>query len=123
MADVKFSALTSATSVDGTEKLVGLQSAAAKQILLDMLAPPGEILGLQMQRVSATALTVTSGCAHIQSLGRRLRATSSIAKTGLSLTASAWYHVYFYLNGSTPDIEISTTAPSAAYYGQARSKT
>jgi hypothetical protein len=65
---------------------------------------------------------VSSGSAYIQGLGKVLRSTSAIAKAGLSLTASTWYHVYLYSNAGTPDVEISTTAPAAAYYGTARSK-
>ncbi len=85
--------------------------------------PPGYIDGLVLTWVSGTALTVTSGSAYIPSLARVLRAPSDIAKTGLSLAASTWYHVYLYLNGSTPDIEVVTTAPSATYNGGARTKT
>lgn len=48
---------------------------------------------------------------------------TAIAKTGLTLTADTWYHVYLYMNGANPDIEIVTTAPAAAYHGTARSKT
>jgi hypothetical protein len=73
--------------------------------------------------VSGTALTVTTGAAYIPSLGKVLRATSDIAKTGLSLTASTWYHVYLYDNAGTPDVEIVTTAPAAPYNGTARAKT
>jgi hypothetical protein len=39
------------------------------------------------------------------------------------LAASTWYHLYGYLNAGTPAIELSTTAPAAAYNGTARSKT
>ncbi len=84
--------------------------------------PPGYIDGLVMTWVNGTALTVTSGAAYIPSLSRVLRAPSDIAKTGLSLSASTWYHVYLFLNGSTPDIEIVTTNPSATYNGTSRSK-
>ncbi len=85
--------------------------------------PPGYIDGLVLTWVNGTAITVTSGAAYIPSLSRVLRAPSDIAKTGLSLAASTWYHVYLFLNGSTPDIEIVTTAPSATYNGGARTKT
>lgn len=81
------------------------------------------ISGLQMLWVSGTALTVTTGAACRPSDGLLLQPAANIAKTGLSLTASTWYHVYLYLNGSTPDIEIVTTAPAAAYFGTARAKT
>lgn len=94
----------------------------AQQTALDALIPPGYIDGLKMVWVSGTALTVTTGAAYIPSLGKVLRASSDIAKTGLSLTASTWYHVYLYNNAGTPDIELSTTAPAAPYSGTARTK-
>jgi hypothetical protein len=85
--------------------------------------PQGHIVGLKMVWVSGTAITVTSGAAYIQSLGRTVRADAAIAKAGLALTASTWYHVYLYLNAGVPDIEIVTTAPGAPYNGTARTKT
>jgi hypothetical protein len=85
--------------------------------------PPGYIDGLQMQWVSGTAFTISSGAAYIEGAGTVLRATSAIAKTGLSLSASTWYHVYLYDNAGTPDVEIVTTAPATSYNGTARSKT
>lgn len=94
------------------------------QLPIDALQlPKGLIDGLQMQWVSGTALTVTSGAAYIEGSGKVLRATSAIAKTGLSLSASTWYHVYLYDNAGTPDVEIVTNAPAAPYNGTARSKT
>lgn len=83
----------------------------------------GYIEGLKMVWNSATSLSVTSGAAFIPSLSKCLQSPSAIAKTGLSLTASTWYHVYLYLNAGVPDIEIVTTAPAAAYAGTARTKT
>ena len=71
--------------------------------------------------MSGTALTVSSGAAYVESAGNIVNAPSPIAKTGLVLTASTWYHVYLYLNAGTPDIEVVTTAP-VAYSGTARSK-
>lgn len=89
----------------------------------DNLLPKGYIDGLQMKWVSGTALTVTSGAAYIEGSSKVLSATADIAKTGLSLTASTWYHVYLYDNAGTPDVEIVTTAPASPYNGTARSKT
>lgn len=91
--------------------------------ITDNLLPPGCIDGLKMVWVNGTALTVTTGAAYIPNPGEVLRATANIAKTGLTLTASTWYHVYLYNNAGTPDIEISTTAPDAPYNGTARAKT
>lgn len=89
----------------------------------DARIPPGYIDGLQMQWIGGTALTVSSGAAYIQGAGSVLRAPTAIAKSGLSFAASTWYHVYLYDNAGTPDVEISTTAPTTAYNGTARSKT
>lgn len=85
--------------------------------------PKGYIDGLTMEWVSATSLRVTSGAAYIQSLDRVLELSAAVTKAGLSLSTSTWYHVYLYLNGSTPDIEIVTTAPATPYTGTARAKT
>jgi len=84
---------------------------------------PGYIDGLQMQWVSATAVTVSSGRAYIPSLGYYLDAPNAIALTGLALTASTFYHLYLYNNAGTPAIECVTTAPAAPYSGTARAKT
>lgn len=109
-------------NVDNTSD-VNKPVSTAQQTALDALIPPGYIDGLKMVWVSGTALTVTTGSAYIPSLGKVLRATSDIAKTGLSLTASTWYHAYLFSNAGTPDIELSTTAPAAPYNGTARTKT
>ena len=84
---------------------------------------PGYIDGLQMQWVSATAVTVSSGRAYIPSLGYYLDAPNAIALTGLVLTASTWYHLYLYNNAGTPAVECVTTAPAAPYSGTACAKT
>lgn len=84
--------------------------------------PPGYIDGLRMVWVSGTALTVTSGSAYIEGSGAVLESPADIAKAGLSLTASTWYHVYLFDNAGTPDVEIVTAAPAAPYNGSARSK-
>jgi hypothetical protein len=83
----------------------------------------GHIDGLVPMWVSATAVDVSPGAAYIQSLGRVYVASSTISLTGLVTTASTWYYLYLYDNAGTPAVEISTTAPAAAYYGTARSKT
>lgn len=91
--------------------------------ITDNLLPADHIDGLKMVWVSGTALTITSGAAYIEGSGKVLRVPSAIAKTGLSLTASTWYHVYLYDNSGTSAVEIVTTAPASAYNGTARSKT
>ena len=75
-----------------------------------------------MQWVSATSITVTSGSAYIPSLANVLAASSAMTLSGLSLTASTWYHVYLYNNAGTPAIECVTTAP-VLYNGTAYQKT
>lgn len=90
---------------------------------VDARLSPGYIDGLQMQWVSGTSVTVSSGTAYIPSLGAYLQSSSPIALTGLTLTASTWYHLYLYSNAGTPAVEASTTAPATAYFGTARSKT
>ncbi len=83
----------------------------------------GEITGLVMSWNSGTSLTVGTGSAHIQSTGRVLAASAAITKSGLSLSNDTTYHLYMYSNAGTPDVEVVTTAPAAAYSGTARSKT
>ena len=83
----------------------------------------GMITGLVMSWNSGTSLTVSSGAAHIEGTGRVLAAPSTITKAGLSLSNNTTYHVYLYSNAGTPDVEVVTTAPAAAYSGTARSKT
>jgi len=81
------------------------------------------ITGLQMTWGSATSITVGTGAAYIQSSDSILRVSSAITASGLSLTASTWYHVYLYNNSGTPAIEVVTTAPATAFFGTARAKT
>lgn len=82
----------------------------------------GYIDGLQMQWVSATAVTVSSGTAYIPGLGTYLQSNAAIALSGLALSASTWYHLYLYSNAGTPAVECVTTAP-VLYYGNAYQKT
>jgi hypothetical protein len=118
----KISDLAAAAALDGTELSETVQGGANVKFPLGAVTPPGYVDGLKMQWVSATALTITSGAAYIPSLGRVLRVSASIAKAGLVLTASTWYHVYLWLNGASADVEIVTTAPAAPYVGTARTK-
>ena len=127
MSTAQIRDLPSATSLDGSE-LVELQKAAggvgsSEQTPNGALLPPGYIEGLKMQWVSGNAITVSSGSAYIPSLGRVVRASAAMALSGLALATSTWYHVYLYLNAGTPTLECVTTAPAAAYFGTARTKT
>lgn len=81
---------------------------------------PDYIEGLQLQWVSANAITTRSGGAY---LNGQMVNVPTIAKTGLTMSAATWYHCYLYLNAGVPDVEFATTAPTAPYYGTARNKT
>ncbi len=81
------------------------------------------ISGLGMTRISGTSISISAGACYIPSLGYVLAFPAAITKSSIILSASTWYHIYGYLNGSTPDVEISTTAPAAPYIGKARTKT
>lgn len=83
----------------------------------------GAITGLKMVWNSATSISVMSGSAVRPSDGMLISLAATVTKASLSLTASTWYHIYLYMNGTTPDIEIVTTAPAAPYNGTARAKT
>jgi len=82
----------------------------------------GYIDGLRMEWVSGTSLRVTGGAAYVPGLHGILGVESPITKSGLSLSANTWYHLYLYRNGGSADIEISTTEPAEPYSGAARTK-
>lgn len=83
----------------------------------------GYIDGLKMVWNSANSFSVTSGSAYVPSLNRVLPSPALLTLAGLALTASTWYHVYLYGNPGSPTVECVATAPSAPYYGTARTKT
>lgn len=106
--------------------LSGTPTTLAGYGITDALAtiiPAGYIDGLKMVWNSATSISVTSGTCYIQASNAVISFPSTLTLSGLSLTASTWYHLYGYLNSGTPAIELVTTAPAAAYSGTARSKT
>lgn len=120
----KISDLAAAAAFDGTELLEVVQGGANKKGAIGTILTPGYVDGLKLKWVSGSALTVTAGAAFVPSLVRVVRVSTDIAKAGLSLTASTWYHVYLLVTaGGAPDIEIVTTAPAAPYNGTARAKT
>ncbi|WP_435013022.1 hypothetical protein [Xanthomonas arboricola] len=107
-----------------TTAAAGSMSAADKVLLDGIVAwSPSALAGLVLVYVSGTSLTVSTGACYIQSLGRVLVFPGAITLSGLSLSASTFYHVYAYLNSSTAAVELVTTVPAAAYLGDARSKT
>ena len=83
----------------------------------------GFIDGLKMTWVSATAIDIEIGAAFVPGLGKIVNVDTKISKTGLSLSASTFYHVYLYENSGAAAVEVVTTAPATAYWGTARSKT
>ena len=102
----------------------GSTTAAAARAALGVLDLGTDyISGLQLVRVSGTALTVTSGGAYLVGASSVLQVSADIVLSGLSLTASTLYHVYLYSNAGTPAVEVVTTAPSTVYRGKARTKT
>lgn len=126
MPDIKISGLPAASAPARTDEFEANQSGTSRKLSgaqLAMLVPAGFRVGLGLERVSGTSLRLTTGAAEIQSLQRAIEVASAITKSGLSLTASTWHHVYLYLNAGVPDIEIVTTAPASAYSGTAASKT
>lgn len=126
MPDIKISQLPAATAAARTDELEANQSGTSRKVTgaqVAMLTPKGYIYGLDMEWISATSIRITSGAAHIESLGRVVELDAAITVSSISLGANAWGHAYLWLNGTTPAIEIVTTAPAAAYFGSARSKT
>ncbi len=85
--------------------------------------PSTFIEGLAFVRVSDTAVTLRAGSAWVPGLDAVLEAPTDIAKTGLVLAANTIYYGYLWSNAGTPDLELSTTAPAAAYRGIAKTKT
>lgn len=88
-----------------------------------VVIPPGYIDGLNLVWNSGTSISVTSGSAYIEGAAAVVNVPAELTLSGLSLTASTWYHVYLYLNAGVPAIECVTSAPATAYSGTARSKT
>lgn len=126
MPDIKISGLPAATAAARADEFEANQSSTSRKVtggMLAMLLPAGFRTGLGLSRASATSLQVATGAADIQSLGRAVEVTAPITKSGLVLAASTWHHVYLFLGAGVPDAEIVTTAPAAAYAGNASSKT
>jgi hypothetical protein len=90
---------------------------------LATITPAGYIDGLKMVWNSATSISATSGTCYIQGSSAVISFPSLLTLSGLSLTASTWYHLYGYLSSGTPTLELVTTPPAAPYSGTARSKT
>jgi hypothetical protein len=78
--------------------------------------------GLQLEWVSVSSVKVKTGAADLPDGSRRLRVTSDITVSSISLGSNAWGHVYLYNNAGAAAVEVVTTAP-AAYFGSAYQKT
>lgn len=98
--------------------------AAASRTALGVIGPTaGKIEGFDLFWNGPASIVMSSGAAWIPGLNTLVNASSSIVKSSLVLSANTWYHVYLFVNAGIPDIEIVTTAPSAKYFGTARTKT
>lgn len=126
MADIKISQLPAASALGAADTFEVVQAGANRKATgaqVAALTPRGYIDGLSMEWVSGTSLRVTSGAAFIPGRGSALELPSAVTKSGLSLAANTWYHVYLFDNAGNADVEVVTTAPAAPYIGTARAKT
>lgn len=117
--------LSTATNavITATDTVLSALGKLQAQITGNAAIPAGYIDGLKMVWNNATSISVTSGTCYIQGSSAVISFPSTLTLSGLSLSASTWYHLYGYLNSGTPAIELVTTVPAAAYSGTARSKT
>lgn len=125
MADIKISQLPAASALGAADTFEVVQAGANRKATgaqVAALTPRGYIDGLSMEWVSGTSLRVTSGAAFIPGRGSALELPSAVTKSGLSLAADTWYHVYLFDNAGNADVEVVTTAPGAPYIGTARTK-
>lgn len=106
-----------------TIKPIVYDAANARLAEQTVVIPPGYIDGLNLVWNSGTSFSVTSGSAYIEGAAAVVNVPAALTLSGLSLTASTWYHVYLYLNAGVPAIECVTAAPATAYSGTACSKT
>lgn len=92
---------------------------------LDAMCPQDFLTGLQLEWAATNAVNIRSGAAWVSGTGR-LKSTTTIQKTGLSLSANTWYHLYLYNSGTlaapVAAVEVSTVAPEG-YFGTAYRKT
>lgn len=79
------------------------------------------IKGLELIWNSVNSLSVGVGGCYAEN-GDYINVTSTLTASSLSLSNSTWYHIYLYLSGGAPMMEVVTTAP-VAWKGTAYSKT
>lgn len=77
--------------------------------------------GLQLIYNSANSVSVGVGSCFTEG-GSFINLQSELTASSLSLTSGTWYHLYLYLSGETPSLEVVTTAPTP-WRGVAYSKT
>lgn len=77
--------------------------------------------GFELIWNSATSLSVGTGIGYAEN-GNQIDITTMLTASSLSLSNSTWYHIYVYLSGGSPAMEVVTTAP-VAWKGNAKSKT
>lgn len=123
MPDSKLSALTANPSPLTSDLLyVVSANASFKETVATLLVLGGSktyIAGLELIWISASAVDIGIGAAYVESVGAPILVPSIISLTGLSLGNSVWGYVYLKSDGTA---ECNTTAPAAAYAGNARSK-
>jgi hypothetical protein len=103
------------TTIRSFSPLRIFQAIAAK--VLAMLSP-GYLYGLEVIWESATSVSIGPGAAVLES-GSFVTVPTKITLSGLSSSATTKYCIYL-VNSTT--IEVSTTVPTTAWTGQARSK-
>lgn len=77
--------------------------------------------GLKLIWNSANSISVGTGECYAEN-GDRINVATMLTASSLSLSSSTWYHLYLYLSGGSPALEVVTTAP-VAWKGLAYSKT
>lgn len=124
--DKKITQLTRVTSLSDSDLLVVTidvgTAPKTRAIEKSNLGVIGRVIeGMELIRNSATSLSVGTGLCYAEN-GDRINITSPLTASSLSLSVSTFYHVYVYLSGGSPAMEVVTTAP-VAWKGTAYSKT
>ena len=91
-------------------------------VIADTAWPIDFLEGFRIAYVSANSVAIGPGAAVIPSTGLIEYTASGFTLSGLSLSASTFYHLYLYDNAGTPSVECVSTAP-ASYAGTAYQKT
>ncbi len=88
-----------------------------------LMFPPEYLGGLYLTRNSGTSITVGPGACFIPGLSTVVETLTSITVSGLSLTPSTTYYIYFTAVAGTPTVTVETVAPVAPYRSNARTRT